>query len=253
MLLALEVPADRLITAIAEESALADGDLDVIESRIVSPLTSPGETAALSLTLGRAGRASSARPLGAARTRIGGTPEAKAISVALELLSVAPPRWLSRAERGYRRLDPITGEELFIEDPLAAHWHHEDRWGPPLRADASTPCFSAAALGLDVSQIVERVRAGSIALVTFAASKPWVRRIDPALRLARAGLTQDASMRHLVRWTGVRSIGTTARRFAAHAAYEAGGDPPVVLPAKPSIPTEMLVEVMARLSNAARS
>lgn len=252
MLLALEVPADRLITAIAEEAAIADADLDAIESRLISPITTPGETAALSLTLGRAGRVSSNRALGSARNRIAGTPEAKAITVALELLSVAPPRWLTRAELGYRRVDPITGEELFIEDPLAAHWHHEDRWGPPLRADVTTPCF-AAELEPDVSQIVERVRAGSIALVTFAAARVVSRRIDPALRLARAGLTQDASMRHLVRWTGVRSIGTTARRFAAHAAYEAGGEAPVVLPAKPSIPTEMLVEVMTRLSNAARS
>ncbi len=249
-LLAVEIAADRLIGAIAEETAYDDRDLDAIEARLQQPSIEPGEAAALALAVGRAGRPASARPLGAVRQRFFGTIEAKAISVAIELLAVEPPRWLSRGELGYRRIDPFTAEELFIEDPLAAHWHHLRRWGPPLRPDLSSPQFVA---GADVEKTAARVRAGEIARVGFDARAFWGAQIEPELRLLRAGVTRDASLRELVRWSQITSVGLAERRFSRHAAYEVAGGARVTLSGRPGMPVEDLVDLMTRLLAAARA
>lgn len=250
-LLAVEVAPDRLIGAIAEETAFDDRDLDAIEAELARPAIEAGAAASLALALGRAGRASSARPLGAVRARFAGTTEAKAIGVAIELLAVDPPRWLERGDVGYRRVDPFTLEELFIEDPLAAHWHHLRRWGPPLRAEPSAPQFEAT--GLDAQGMAERVRAGEIARVTFEARSMFGGAIEPALRLTRAGLTRDASLRELVRWSAITSVGVVERRFSRRAAYEVAGGGLVTLSGRPGLPVEVLVDLMTRLLAAVRA
>jgi hypothetical protein len=247
-LLAVEIASDRMVGAIAEESALEDRDLDSIEVRLGHE-TDRGMLAALSLTLGRAGRASSARALGAVRARLGDSVEARAVSLAIELLSIEPPPHLERAELGYRRIDPFTQEELFIEDPLAAHWHHERRWGPPIRLDHTCPAFLAHESSSDA---YARIRAGEIAVVTFEANRLFAP-IHPALRLARCGFTTDASLRNVVRWSRVRSVGVAESRFARRAAYEIAGEAVATLPGRPVIGTEALVELMTRLLKSARS
>jgi hypothetical protein len=243
--LAVEIPDDRIAFAIAEEAAIADRDLDAIEARLARGEGQPAELAALALTLGRAGRRESAPALEAVEARLfagGRTLEAQAAHLARELL--APPAWLERAERGYRRIDPRSHEELFIEDPLAAHWHHLRRWGPPIRAESSAPHFTELSAGAN-----ERIARGEIALVIFDATRRF-KRLERPLRLARAGLSRTATFDDLTRWTAVRSVGITERRLTQHASYELAHGERIVLPAQKSVAA--LVALMTELMQAAR-
>lgn len=254
--LAVEIADDKLLTAIAEEDALIDATLDQLERDVVSPRTDAGRAAALALTIGRAGRPRSAAPLRAAIARLesaGQMLQAQAVALALELLPLRP-EIVERAERGYRRQDPITGAELFVEDPLAAHWHHEGRWGPPLRPDPDRKLVLARG-DPPIDRLVSAVREGEIVLVTFQPDGVF-RRPEPPLRLMRAGLSRTPSLDALTRWSEIVSVGAVERRWPdrrRRAAYEPKGGPELALPPHPSITTDSLIALMTRLLKAGRA
>lgn len=250
---AVEIPDDRLITAIAEEDGITDRDLDDLERRILDPGLDPAITAALALTLGRAGRPSSVEALARARLRLeakGHPLEAKAVRLASEVLQLQPPPQISRAERGYRRVDAAAGETLYVEDPLAAHWHREHRWGPPLRPEPEREQVFARGEG-QVDRLVELVRAGAIVIVGFQPSR-LSSRSEPVFRLMRCGFSRDPLLRTLVRWAEVRSVGCVESWLGPKPAYEAGQGPVVLLPRAPTIPVTDLVALMTRLLKQAR-
>jgi hypothetical protein len=251
--LSVEIASDRLLLAIAEEAALRDRDLDAIEHDLSAPNLDGGRAAALALTLGRAGRPTSRDVLAGLVLRLeqgGRTAEADATRLAIELLQLRPPPHVERADSGYRRSDPAgRGEELFVEDPIAAHWHHARRWGPPLRPDLDAPVIVAREAER-VAEYLHDVREGRIVLVYFVPPHPFARP-EPPLRLLRAGLTRDASLNTITRWSRIRSVGEAERRGTKRAAYERG-DSLEVLPERASLPSDALIELMTVLLKDAR-
>lgn len=245
-----EIPADALFGAIAEEASLRDADLDALEARLESSeATDPGELSAIALAVGRAGRRRSAGPLQRARARLeslGRPVEAQAVTLAMDLLRPRPlPARVSRADSGYVHRDITGGIELFVEDPVAAHWHAKGRWGPPLRPDLDrTPLAATSARGVD--GLAAEALDGGLVVVCF---KP--RRLlggpQAPLRLTRAGLARDPNLRTLVRWSQVRSVGVVVRGWTRSAAFEVEGEPLEILPPHPSLDVDALVELMTVL------
>ncbi len=251
--LVLEVPDDALITAIAEETAIIDADLDDLERRILSPSIDPQLASAIALTIARAGRGASIETLRIVEARLEQqhrTLEASALRLAKELCKLRPPPTVERAERGYRRGDVALGETLYIEDPLAAYWHRRGRWGPPLRPD---PDRAQRFLedGDAIDEAAAAIKDGAIAIVAFRAGR-FTRRPHAALRLMRAGLARDPGLFTLVRWSNVSSVGMVERRRTKRVAFETGGGPLEILPADPSIPSDALLALMTQLLKQAR-
>jgi hypothetical protein len=175
--------------------------------------------------------------------------EASVLLLARELTNLRPPAHVERAERGYRRVDVAVGETLFVEDPIAAHWHRDGRWGPPLRPDLDrAPVLARPDHGVDA--LASIVRDGRIAIVTFRGPRIWGGP-DPALRLVRAGLARDAALRSLVRWSDVTSVGAVDRWGVRRAAFESGGRLEV-LPPRPAISIDDLIALMTQLLKQAR-
>jgi hypothetical protein len=248
--LALDIPEDELSAAIAQEAAIRDDDLDDLERRLAT--AEPASAAALALAIGRAGRSESADAIHRALEQVNGAGrslEAAAIQMALDLLPVAPPSSIERGERGYRRVDASRDEELLVEDPIAAHWHHLGRWGPPLRAEPDRPQRFLQG-DIDVERAVDEAQKGRILIVGFRPS-PWRIRPHAPLRLMRAGLSRDARLAMMVRWSRVRSVGAVEGRRGPRAAFETGNtvEP---LPWNASIPVPLLIDLMTRLLKHAR-
>lgn len=245
-----EIHEDARIRAIAEEASLRDRDLDEIEARLDSAAADPAELAALALTLGRAGRSSSVHALTKLARRLeaaGHQAEAQVVALAEALLARRPdPEAVTRADAGYR----FEGAPpLYVDDPLAAHWHHRDKWGPPLRPD---PAQLHRLAGPDdtAGPLLQVVRDGGVVVVCFE-RKPMVPPAPP-LRIVLAGVSRDPGLRTLQRWARVTSVGTVRRWRRSHGAFEVTGDGVTVLPGKPRLPTAEVVELMGRLLEAAR-
>jgi hypothetical protein len=251
--LTLKIPDDQLFGAIASEGALTDPQLDGIEAELLEGPLDPGRIAALALTLGRAGRPSSREALARAEARLAGAGhlrEAAALRLAQALSSTQVPAAVERADRGYRFVDPERSEVLYVEDPLAAHWHQRDRWGPPLRPARERPAVWAGPRD-ELHPLLGAALDGRVVVVSF---RPlfWQREVAPALRLTRAGLSRSADLGDLVRWSRVLSVGSAASRFGESAAYETR-DGRVTLPERPSLPLPALLELMGRLLKQSRS
>ncbi len=243
--LSLEVPDDALVVTLAREAAVSDAVLASVTAEIGRSELDPGALAALALMAGRAG-------YGAARSAMRGQQdrlrelhpgEARAFGLARALVELRPPPGVEAAESGYRFVDEQG--VLFVEDPIAAYWHHRGRWGPPLRPDVYRSGRHASGTGQ-----VERCRGwaadGGVVVVTFkgaASNRP-----QPALRLCRAGFARDPAFRSLVRWSSLRSLGRYETAQGMTAAYQRGGEPPTALPLGPSIPPDDLLVLMEALS-----
>lgn len=249
---ALDLPETELLRAIAEEGALTDRDLDELEDRLLHGSLEAAQRTALALTLARAGRASSGWALASSRSQLraeGRALEAHLLTLAMELLAVPPSPRIDRAESGYRFTVPGEDVSLYVEDPVAAHWHRLGRWGPPIRPDPSrAPRVARAG---ETEALAEELDTGGTVLVSFAPSR-WRARAEPALRLVRAGLSRDPLLSISVRWSKVRSVGVVVRRGERRVAFELGDEPLVVLPPRPSIPPDELLALIARLVERAR-
>jgi hypothetical protein len=246
--LALELADSERLGAIAQEGSLDDAQLDALERAL--PELDPSEGAATAFTLARAGRRSTGPLLHALRHRLlgeGQTDVAQAMVVAMELLPLRPGPKLSRAEAGYRWLDPETGSEVFVEDPLAAHWHAAGRWGPPIR-----PWLDTAPLWFDdrvaLEDAVSAARDGRVVVCTF--STPFGRSAPSALRLTRAGLARDAGFSSMIRWSEVRSLGWVESGDQRRVGFEAGALHE--LPRDPSGGAPRLMALMQTLADRGR-
>ncbi len=250
--LSLEVRDDQLFGAIAAEAALGDPGLDAIERELLAVPLDPGRVASLGLTLGRAGRASSGPALSAARARLeaaGHPREARAVALAEALLEARVPAAVERAERGYRHAPP-GAPALFVEDPIAAHWHQRDRWGPPIRPARERPGVLATP-GADLAALLGPPLDGRVLLVPFRPSR-LARRPAPVLRLTRAGFARTADLSDLVRWSAVRSVGRLHAGRSERAACETTAGR-VDFPPRAAVPLERLLELMGRLLKQSRS
>lgn len=201
--LALEVPDDQLIGAIAEEQSVGDAALDGLE-RAALTADDPLQSAAWALAIGRCGRRESGPVLQSLRAHLVDrkAPEAvQAIELAMDLLPMLPPERLERAERGYRWTPPGAEEAVYIEDPLAAHWHAQGAWGPPLRPNLELPPRLGHEDGIELLAHADR---GGVVVVLLRGPSG---RPEPALRLCRAGFARDAALHTLVRWSQVEGMG----------------------------------------------
>lgn len=239
--LALEVPDDERLGAIAKEASVSDADLDAIERELSGGELHPRIEAALAFTLARAGRKSSGEALGALRKRLldaGEQELAAAVRVAVDLLPLVPPARVERADSGYRWTGE-EGDEVFVEDPVAEHWHSERRWGPPLRPALDQPClWLGPTTSMDDAE--DFCRRGGVTLAGFASG-------GAALRLCRAGWARDAALHTLVRWVDVASMGWAGSAVA----LEPRGQAAIVLPARASCGDAPLFDLMRRLRECA--
>jgi len=188
---------------------------------------------ALALTLGRAGRQSSSAIL--ARWEA----DEEIARLARGLLAPRPGRLgVERADSGYRF------GELFVEDPLAVHWHHRGAWGPPIRPDPMAPTHFASDDD-DVERLFARVREGELVIVGFAGTA-WSRPPD-ALRLTLAGLGRAPDLRGQVRWRSVRSVGWQRGWRGQHLAYETADGGRNTIIGRPIVAPTMLLSLFERL------
>lgn len=242
--LTLEIPDDERLLAIARETQINDPQLAGI-AEVLGQLD-PEEGAAAALSLARAGDRRHRAVLRTYREALGAKghdAEARAVRIGEGLIELRPPDWVERADLGYRMLDPHDGVSVFVEDPLAAHWHGQLRWGPGIRPDLERAPYLARPSD-DASGLVARTEDGGVVLVCFHG-----RRRAPPLRLTRAGFARDPALRGLTRWSTVRSLG----RSGGTLAYEVAGEPPVRLPQEAFLPVSLLEGFMARLLKRSRS
>lgn len=246
---ALEIADDRLLGAIADEQNLTDSGLDAMEAAALEA-EDPHHAAALALAVARAGRRSSGRTLASLRRRLlehGHAEAARAVEIGMDLLPLQPPHRLERAERGYRWTPPGDegAPEVYVEDPLAAHWHAAAAWGPPLRPNLEMPAFLWRRA--DDAQALRHTSEGGVVVVLF---REGLSGAPPALRLTRAGFARDAALQSLTRWAEIDGLGFMEGR-RRQAAYEVQGRAHA-LPADPEPGTEALFEFMRRLSRLGR-
>ncbi len=239
----IEVDDAQLLLAIAQEAAIDDRDLDAIEAQL--PAASVEEALGLALTLGRAGRPSSRGSLQQLHDRIPDPGLRCAIRLAMALLSTHP-EGVEQAESGYRF--SYGSDTLFLEDPLAAHWHGQGRWGPPLRPDLERAAHVAQFGGF--TEALGAALEGRAVIVTFR-REPWQPPVAP-LRLSRCGFSRDPTFRAMVRWSQIRSLGKIEGE-PPKLACETSADAVIEFPENPSIPTAELSSLMERLLKQARS
>lgn len=160
-----------------------------------------------------------------------GSPDGRALAFALavELLELVP-RGVEKADAGYRFV--IGDDVLYVEDPVAAHFHAAGRWGPALRPDPRAPTRLARG---PLEPIVDAAAAGETVVVTFRGGRP-------ALRVLRSGLTRDASLRSIVRWPSVTGLG----RVGEGVAYEVAGAPTAV-GVPDALSSDALLELLGRV------
>jgi len=222
--LAREIPETELLNAILEEGNLTDARILGIEAQLLSDDSlDVGQMACLCLVLGRAGWNRSEGILRQMERRFlkknhGVEAQAARLSIVL-LASLPDARKLKRAEGGY--LFHESGQpDLFVEDPLASHWHRQDRWGPPIRGNAP-----------DQDLVSYDSSLGSKA-VDAAMSGHWIQ-IEGQKGLwlvSRAGLRKSRNGAALIRWSRVRSIGEMGSNGGSRQlAVEVEGLPPQVI------------------------
>jgi len=248
-LFALEIPDENRLGAVAAEAALKDADLDALELALADTAVDVGARLGAAFQLARGGRRRSGPVLAAFRREVlqrGLADEAKVLLAALDLLALHPPARLERADRGYRWQDETT--ELFIEDPLAEHWHGAGRWGPPIRPDLgrSPRFFAAASQAPELARFAED---GGVVVVTFSPSAPW-RDAPPALRMTRAGFARDAALTTMIRWSDLASVGWMDRGAERAVGYEVRGETERALPPRPSCGDVALMALVERLLGA---
>ncbi len=249
--LVLDVPDEQLLGYLAQEGGLTDVALDALEAQLADSDLDPGEAAAIALTVARAARPSSLAELTRLRGRLeaaGRVDEALALRLAQEVVALRPSSSVERADKGYRMV--FEGVELFVEDPVAGHWHRSDRWGPPLRPDLERAPVLARGAGT-VDACYQAAVDGQIVIVTFKPA-PFFGRQEPTLRLTRAGFARAADLSDLVRWSQIESLGTLVRNSKERVAFTRRDEVPEGLPARPSIPTTELLGLMERLLKRAR-
>jgi hypothetical protein len=197
-----------LLLAVAQEAGITDPALDGIAEDLADPELAPDRRAQLALTMARAGRAEDRAVLASLS---GEGAHGMAYDLARALLAPNPAN-VERADSGYRF---VAGEDvLYVEDPVAAHFHAKGRWGPPLRPDPRGP--SRLARG-DASTLIDAAGEGECVIVTLRHEDART----PAVRVLRAGITRDASLRSIVRWPAITGLG----RLGEGVAYEQGGVP----------------------------
>lgn len=250
--LALEVPDDQLLAYLAQEGGLRDVGLDALEAQLHDESLDPGELAAVALTVGRMGRPSSRDPLTKLKLRLeaaGAPDEALAVDLALRVLALRPPGSVVRADEGYRM--QVEGGTLYVEDPVAGHWHRAGRWGPPLRPDLERSPVLARGSGR-ADEWYEAAADGRLVVITFRPAR-FSRTVEPALRVTRAGFARDPGLETLVRWSSLESVGRLSGRGRERVGYQVRGEEGFGLPPMPSIPVPELLSLMERLLKAARS
>ncbi|MEQ9498929.1 MAG: hypothetical protein RIT81_18765 [Deltaproteobacteria bacterium] len=192
----------------AQEAGITDPALDGIAEDLADSELAPDRRAQLALTMARAGRAEDRAVLAPLS---GEGAHAMAYELARSLLAPNPSN-VERADSGYRF---VSGEDvLYVEDPVAAHFHAKGRWGPPLRADPRGPWRLARG---EVSSLIDAASEGECVVVTLRHDGART----PALRVLRAGITRDASLRSIVRWPAITGLG----RMGEGVAFEQGGAP----------------------------
>lgn len=249
--LALEVPDDQLLAYLAQEGGLTDVALDALEAQLDDRALDAGEAAAIALTVGRAGRDSSRASLLrlADRLKADNPSEAEAVRLAEAILALRPAPHVERADSGYRM--HVNGEVVFVEDPVAAHWHRAGRWGPPIRPDLERAAVMARGQGRS-DDWYQAAADGRIVVVTFEPRRFIGPPQDP-LRLTRCGFTRDADLQRIVRWSEVESLGTWSRDGQDRVGFTRRAHEAEGLPPRPSIPPSELLEVMERLLKQSRS
>jgi hypothetical protein len=245
-LFALEIPDETRLGAVAAEAALRDADLDALEAQLAETEADVGARLGAAFQLARAGRRRSGPVLAAFRREVlqrGLADEGKVLNAALDLLALHPPARLERADRGYRWRDDVT--ELFIEDPLAEHWHGAGRWGPPIRPDLERPPRFFGPNG-DFDELLAFAKDGGVLVVTFRPPAPW-RDAAPAVRVTRAGFARDAALTTLVRWADLASLGWMEEGAERAVAYEVRGETERALPPAPACGSDELMRMFEAL------
>lgn len=239
---ALEVPDDARLGALAAEASLTDPGLDALEARVSDPSEDLHARLGTALQVARAGRHRSGPTLAGFRRELldrDHRDEARVVRAAIDLLALHPPARLERADRGYRWRDEEA--EIYVEDPLAEHWHAAGRWGPPLRPDLERPprYFGAQS---DEDELRRFALDGGIVVVTYE------RGGQPALRVTRAGFARDAALSTLIRWSDLASWGWLEGARGRSLAYEVRGQSEAALPPAPSCGDERLLALIRACS-----
>ncbi len=213
--LALELPEEQFLMALAQEAAMTDQDVADLEHRLLHGGPEPGLAAAWALVLGRCGHPASISVLSQVRAHLQQHQcfdQAAAVQLAIGLLARTPKGTIEQADSGYR----VASKDsfLYVEDSLAAHWHGQERWGPPLRPLWQEPARAASSFAQQ-SQLLEAASDGY--WVEFARPEAPGVALGPAIEglwLTRAGLALDRSYLKFVRWTQVSSLGRTGGDFS---------------------------------------
>ena len=242
---ALEVPDDALIGSIAHEAALTDAALAGLTVELGRADRASADAASLALTLGRAGWRPAARCIAEreAVAKAQSNPQARIYALAQALLHLRPSAEVEAAEVGYRFCDELG--VLYVEDPIAAHWHHAGRWGPPIRPDLRRSGRHASGPGRH-ERLVRWAADGGVVVVTF--QPRGMSRPEPPLRLCKAGFARDVSFGDCVRWSSLRSMGRLVMDHGEVAAVQIRGEAPTSFPVHPSVPTDDLLVLMETLS-----
>lgn len=213
--------------------------LDALAEELRTEDLTESERASLALTLARAGRPEDRLVLDTL-AEVAGPTTKSVLAMALALGQLRPPASLERADSGYRFETP--GGALYVEDPVAAHFHAAGRWGPPLRPD---PDRTKVATEEDLSAAVGHALAGGVVIVP-------VRPPNAALRVMRAGITTDASLRAIVRWPAVKGLGVAEGR-RPEAAYELHPGVPEPVGSSPTMSATAVVTLLSRVRAGALS
>ncbi|MFO0724608.1 MAG: hypothetical protein U1E65_12550 [Myxococcota bacterium] len=249
----LDLDELELYRAIAEEAAMSDHDLDVLEERLADPALDPGVRAALAIKIARAGRQRSIWALRNARSEFARAHLLEPLAVldlALDLVLVPPSPRVELGDSGYQHRGEDADGPLFVEDPIAGYWHRQGRIGPPIRPDPRRRTYVAQGPG-QVETAFGRAEDGDIVLITFQPAR-WSGRTEPPLRLTRAGMARDLGLTISMRWSEVTSVGLVLRGTKKQVAYEVLGEPRATLPEHPSIPNEDLARLIGMLLELAR-
>jgi hypothetical protein len=248
----VDVPDAEIIWAIGKEAALDDAAIDSIEAGLRDSEASLAALAASALVLGRCGRKSSKPCLEALRlTRFAESQDQAAVLIlAAALIDWRPRPWVERADSGYR-VKMSDGRDLFVEDPLAAHWHHAHRWGPPIRPRIDAP-FQVVSHPDELDDAVCHALDGGVVVVALRERELWsVRGARSALYISKAGFAYRPDLSDLIRWSQLSSLGSCAHLFGSRIAYRLRNGRLVKIPERSFLPTDMLLAMMTQVMKGA--
>lgn len=220
------VPSDELLPTIIEEANLDDDGIFGIEHLLLtSAELEPEVLLSLCLVLGRCGwnrSEGTLRQMERKYQNSGKEIDAHVVRLALALLDESPgAQNVEQADEGYR-FSESGSPTLFVSDPIAAHWHRQGRWGPPIR-----PRFDAPVVTLEwpfeVSRTTELILDGRIVEIS---------RDDSYCALTRAWFRMGANSLSRIRWNRVRSLGRirSTKTQTEHLALEVEGSPIIQVP-----------------------